>query len=547
MTILSMSVDLVLNLTLLVALSILSGFMDKRLRRESVLRALGQGALFAITTIIGMTRPLVLGPGLIFDGRSVMISLCALYFGPAAVAVAASASIAYRILLGGGGTLMGVAVAISSALIGILARARLNPEDRPPSPSKLYVFGLIVHIAMLIMTVFVPDRGGLLVLRRIGVPIIVLYPLATILAGKLLSDQLEARRALNALKASEERFKLSMEASNDGLWDLNVVTDEAYYNPAYYRILGYEPGEFPALGSSWRSRVDPEDRDRAVAGNLACIEGGRDYLEAEFRMRTKDGRRRWIYSRGKVISRDASGRALRMVGTHVDITERKTIEDELKRSLEEKEILLQEVHHRVKNNLSIISSLLNLQSSMINTPEQALEAFRNSRERIQAMSLVHEELYKSRDYSRVNMDQYIGKLLDQLAMAYGQDRGITLTCRIEDVELDVSTSIPCGLILNELITNAYKYAFPGDRTGTIRIHLFVTPEGTAEMTVADDGIGLPAGVDPEKAGSLGLTLVRLLVEQLRGTLRMSAEYGSTFTIRFPVHGDSRKETGGDHA
>ncbi len=542
-----MSVDLVLNLTLLVALSILSGFMDKRLKRTSVLRALGQGALFAVTTIIGMTRPLVLGPGLIFDGRSVMISLCALYFGPAAVAVAASASIVYRVVLGGSGTLMGVAVALSSAIIGIIARARLNPEERPPSPTRLYIFGLIVHFAMLCMTVFLPGGSGILVLRRIGIPIIVLYPLATILAGKLLSDQLEARRALNALKASEERFKLSMEASNDGLWDLNVLTDDAYYNPAYYRILGYEPGEFPALGSSWRSMVDPEDRDRAVAENLACIEGGREYLETEFRMRTKDGRQRWIFSRGKVISRDASGLALRMVGTHVDITERKNIEEELKKSLEEKEILLREVHHRVKNNLSIISSLLNLQSSMLKTPEQALEAFRNSRERIQAMSLVHEELYKSRDYSRINMDQYIGRLLDQLTLAYGQDRGITLTRRIENVELDVSTSIPCGLILNELITNAYKYAFPGSRTGTIRIQLSILQDGSAEMSVSDDGVGLPEGIDFENTDSLGLTLVRLLVEQLRGTLSMSAEDGSTFTIRFPAHGDSGNGTGGDHA
>ncbi len=547
MTWISASVDLVLNLTLLVSLSILSGFMDKRMKKETLLRELLQGALFAVTTLVGMTRPLVLGPGLIFDGRSVMISLCALYFGPYAAAVAAGASIAYRVILGGSGTLMGVAVALSSAVIGIIARARIDPEHRPPSPTRLYVFGLAVHVAMLCMTVFVPDRGGLLVLRRIGIPIIVLYPLATILAGKILSDHVEARRALEALRASEERFKLSMEASNDGLWDLDVRTGSAYYNPAYFRILGYEPGDFPALGSSWSSLVHPEDRERALARNRSCIEEGRDFLETEFRMLAKDGGVRWIYSRGKVIARDASGRALRMVGTHVDITDRKRIEEELKRNVEEKEILLREVHHRVKNNLSIISSLLNLQSSMIKTPEQALAAFQNSRERIQAMSLVHEELYKSMDYSRVDMEEYVGKLLAQLAFAYGEDRGITLTRRIQNVELDVSTSIPCGLILNELITNAYKYAFPEGRAGTILIDLRITPEGVAEMRVSDDGIGMPAGIDLETSDSLGLTLVRLLVDQLRGTLRMSTGDGTAFTIRFPVHEGSASGPGGDHA
>lgn len=530
---LAASVDLILNLTLLVSLTILAGFFDKRLKEKSLRRSVLQGALFAATTIIGMTRPLVLGPGLIFDGRSVMISLCALYFGPVSASIAAGAAIVYRVVLGGSGTGMGVAVALSSAALGIIVRVRHNPENGPFSSTRLYGFGVAVHVAMLCMTVFLPKGDGILVLRRIGIPILILYPLATILAGKILSDNLEARRTLEALRASEERFKLSMEATQDGLWDLDVPTDVAYYNPAYYEILGYAPGEFPGRGDSWKKLVHPEDRERAFAVNRACIEGAQDTLEIEYRMRAKDGSWRWIYSRGKVIARDESGTALRLVGTHVDVTERKRIEQELKESLEEKEILLREVHHRVKNNLSIISSLLNLQSSMIKTPEQALKAFQNSRDRIQAMSLVHEELYRSRDYSRVDMKEYVGRLLSHLGMVYGQDQGIDLSCRIEDVKLDVSTSIPCGLILNELITNAYKYAFPEGRTGSILIHLRLTPDGFAELTVSDDGIGIPPGIDLENSDSLGLTLVRLLVDQLKGSLSVTRAEGTTFNIRFP--------------
>jgi len=526
--------DLLLNLTLLVALSILSGFLEKRLPRTSSSGVLMQGALFGLTAILGMLRPLVLGPGLIFDGRSVMISLCALFFGPAAVAVAAFPVIAYRVSLGGPGMVMGVLTVISSSAIGLATRYRFKPVERPPTWLQLYVFGLVVHAAMLLGAFTIPESNGLATLQRIGLPVMLLYPLATILAGKILSDQVVALQNLTALRDSEERFKLSMEATSDGLWDLDVVTDRAYYNPAYYHILGYEPDEFEAEGQTWRRLLHPDDLEKALAADRACIEGERDFIDAEYRMKAKNGEWRWIYARGKCISRGKDGRALRLVGTHLDITDRKVAEERLVRSLAEKEVLLREVHHRVKNNLNVVSSLLNLQSAVIETPGQALAAFQNSRDRIMAMSLAHEELYKSQDYTQVDMSQYLGELFNQLLVAYDAEGRIKLSLDVRNIVLSVNAAIPCGLIINELITNAFKYAYPGGGHGEVRVTLSKPDDGSLELRTADDGIGFPVDHPAAGGSSLGLTLVKLLVDQLGGELEVSSHPGggSEFRIRF---------------
>lgn len=526
------SMDLLLNLTLLVSLSILSGFIEKRWPSTSRIGTLFQGALFAITALFGMLRPLVLSPGVMFDGRSVMISLCALFFGPLAVTIAGLPVIAYRLSMGGPGVYMGVLTVISSSAVGLWSRYRFKPLDNPPSGVQLYLFGLMVHVAMLAGAVTIPNSGGLALLRSIGAPVMVLYPLATLLAGKMLADQVASYRMLRALRESEERFKLSMEATSDGLWDLHVQSDEAYYNPAYYRILGYEPGEFTTTGAAWRSMVHPDDLPRALEANRRCIEDVQDLLDVEYRMRAKDGEWRWIYARGKCVERDAQGRGTRLVGTHVDMTERRTMEEQLKRNLVEKEVLLREVHHRVKNNLNIISSLLNLQSSMIKSPADAMSAFRNSRDRIMAMSLVHEQLYQSIDYAQVKMQEYVATLVAQLLVLYGQGRPVRIVFDASNVLLDVNTSIPCGLIMNELITNAFKYAFPDNRDGIITLAMRKSASHDVELEISDDGIGLPDGMDVETTDSLGLTLVRLLVEQLNGSLVVTREHGTSFHIQF---------------
>jgi PAS domain S-box-containing protein len=233
-----------------------------------------------------------------------------------------------------------------------------------------------------------------------------------------------------------------------------------------------------------------------------------------------------------------SGEVERFSTISMDITERKRADDQRRRSLEEKEVLLREVHHRVKNNLNIISSLLNLQSSVIHTPEQAMAAFQNSRDRIMAMALVHEELYRSQDYARVDMGEYLEKLTRQILQAHNSRGDIRVSAEAAGIVLSVSTSIPCGLILNELITNAFKHAFPKGGPGEIRIRFRAADDGYLELSVADNGVGLSEKHEGQSRGSLGLTLVRLLAKQLDGSMEISSDNGTYCRIRFPPEIDS---------
>ncbi len=216
-----------------------------------------------------------------------------------------------------------------------------------------------------------------------------------------------------------------------------------------------------------------------------------------------------------------------------DITERKQAEEQIQRDLRIKETLLQEIHHRVKNNFNVISSLLNLQSQQINTKEDAVNAFKESRHRIHSMLLVHENLYRARDISRINMKEYIDTMIQDLMPSYTQDKKIRLDLSVKDIYLDINAAVPCGLIINEIITNALKHAFEGLGEGRIWISFRLTEKGLYELIVRDDGIGLPSQLNIHQTESLGLKLISLLVRQIDGTMNVAREDGARFRIVFP--------------
>ena len=216
----------------------------------------------------------------------------------------------------------------------------------------------------------------------------------------------------------------------------------------------------------------------------------------------------------------------------IDITERKLAEAKIQTSLREKEILLQEVHHRVKNNLQVISSLLDLQSQEIED-KGMLELFRESQNRVQSMAIVHEKLYQSKDFAKINFAEYAESLTSYLFKAYVLNiNNITLDLDIADVNLNIDTAIPCGLIINELVSNALKYAFPYNTQGTIRIALHSESDNHLKLTVQDNGVGLPMNWDVKSVKSLGIQLVNILTKQLKGTIELDKSGGSKFIIRF---------------
>lgn len=216
------------------------------------------------------------------------------------------------------------------------------------------------------------------------------------------------------------------------------------------------------------------------------------------------------------------------------------IEDRLKQlkaSLREKDILLREVHHRVKNNLQVISSLIDLQAARQADPNVQV-LFRDARDRVRSMALVHEKLYQSEDLARTELSAYTRNLMKELFLAHGEQSGkIDLSLELESILLPVDRAIPCGLILNELATNSLKHAFVGRDRGAIRIELARMERGRARLTFRDDGRGFPTGMDWQATPSLGLRLIRMLSDQLSADLQLRHESGVTFELQFTVDGD----------
>jgi len=226
---------------------------------------------------------------------------------------------------------------------------------------------------------------------------------------------------------------------------------------------------------------------------------------------------------------------------HTDITERKKVEEQIKASLREKEILLREINHRVKNNLQIISSLLSLQADSIED-KQAQKLFEESQNRVRSMALIHEKLYQSKDFAHVNFGGYISNLATELFQFYKVNPSkIKLVLDTEDISIDVNTSIPCGLIINELITNVLKHAFPfstvssgngKDVLNEVSISL-KQMDSTIELTVSDNGVGIPSDIDFSHPKSLGLHLVHMLAEsQLNGNIELDRSHGTRLKIVF---------------
>lgn len=206
----------------------------------------------------------------------------------------------------------------------------------------------------------------------------------------------------------------------------------------------------------------------------------------------------------------------------------------LKATLREKEVLLKEIHHRVKNNLQVISSLLNLQSGSLTEPAVAA-MFTESQNRIKSMALIHEKLYQSKDLARIDFAEYVRNLTNHLYRSYVVNASlIKLQLAVEDLHLNVDTAIPCGLLLNELVSNSLKYAFPHGRRGEISLRLTRLTASELVLIVRDNGVGLPPGLDIQNTKSLGLKLVQMLTKQLKGTLTCRAEAGTEFQLVFPA-------------
>jgi len=380
-------------------------------------------------------------------------------------------------------------------------------------------------------------------------------------------DQSEQER----LRAERERF-FALTLDLVGVSDLDKGLFRQV-NPAWTQVLGFEPEEI--IGRPWQEFVHPEDQAATQAAIREAAQGAglRGFVN---RWRTKGGDWRWLSWNAQpdralgvayAVARDVTGERLaaqklraaneelaamneeltssneemaalneEMTSTNeellAEISRRSGAEDLLRASLAEKEVLLKELHHRVKNNLQVVSSLLGLQAGSVTDPA-ALALFEEGKNRIASMALVHEELYRSDDLSRVDLRQYLEKLARRLAGSLARDAAVDLALDLESILLSVDTAIPCGLLVNELVTNALKHGLAGREVLRLAVRAR-REQDRVLLRVADDGPGFPAHLDFRNTESLGMQLVVHLAEQLQGVLELEPGPGCAFSLSFPL-------------
>jgi PAS domain S-box-containing protein len=336
------------------------------------------------------------------------------------------------------------------------------------------------------------------------------------------------RQAEEALRESEEMFRTVVENSQSGIVLINDEFRPVYANDELLKIIGYSRREL--LRQDFRRLLDEESRELIIDRYHRRQKGEDVPSRYEFTFVRKDGQKRLMEISSSVI-KDSKNRSL-TISQMRDITEERQADERLRASMKEQEVLLKEIHHRVKNNLQIISSLLNLQSQHIQDPA-ALAMFQESRLRVRSMAMVHEKLYRSKDLSHVDFKEYIPSLAYHLFQIYGvNSEAIALTIDVDDAYLDINSAIPCGLLVSELISNTLKHAFPDGRRGEVKVRMKPLADGFMELVVSDNGIGLEKDLDLKNTDSFGLQLVDMLTEQLQGTVAIDRNGGTSITVRF---------------
>jgi PAS domain S-box-containing protein len=331
-----------------------------------------------------------------------------------------------------------------------------------------------------------------------------------------------------ALEESRDLFKTLIDAAPDIVYFKdaecrNVIVNQAYlesFQIEKSRVIDRRDEDF--MPASLAENCRRSDRRVFQSGKMVVSE--LENLEEDGKITVFETRK------SPIMARD--GRVKGLIGISRDISERKKMEYELRKALGEKTVMLQEIHHRVKNNLQIVTSLLNLQMEGVEDPA-VRGLFQETRSRIKSMALIHEQLYRSANLNQIDFKHYLHRLTDHLRHSHGfPDRRIKLEIQAEETFLNITAAVPCGLLINELVSNAFIHGFPGNREGRIRVILKQKSPKTYFLAVEDDGVGLPEGLDPEKTESLGLQLVKLLSRQLGGKLNWSSRGGTRFHILF---------------
>jgi len=368
-----------------------------------------------------------------------------------------------------------------------------------------------------------------------------IYLLVASLTVLVLSTVFYERQQNEAgLRRSQALLAETESVAHVGSWRLDLRTGKNYWSDEMHRLFALPPGELQNDPlHAIQMRVHPEDVDR-VRGILDLGLETRQPVSLDYRVCLPDGSQRLLHNEGRLIL-DAGGQALAFSGYVQDITQSRLAEQQLQQTLKEKETLLRELYHRTNNNMQVISSLLAMQAveyldgSPADEHVQALVS--EAQARIQSMALVHRKLYQSQNLSSINFGAYLADLVSLVQQSQSSTAGrVRFVIATEDIPVSIDLAMPCGLVANELLTNALKHAFPGQRAGTVFVRLSQaagSPAGCICLEIGDDGVGLPPGIDPRRSERLGMQGIFSLVEtQLHGRVALLPSPGTHWRIEF---------------
>ncbi len=519
--------ELIYNLSLLVALCVFSGFLEDRFDHRTLRGKWLQGMLFGLIAVVAMMYPYHFAEGIQFDGRTIVVSLGTFFFGPLAGAVSTVMAVVYRLWLGGGGMVGGVITVGFSFLIGwLFYNLYKRPGFPKPGKRKLLVFGFLVHVMMLVSMAALPGELIQEAYRRVSLTIILIYPMTTMLIGKILLDQLERREHLEQLTDSEAKFRQLIASSDDIIFTMDKQMRHTGVYGCWLEKLGYKADDI--IGRTATEIFGREEGNYQESYYQKALAG--ETVAYEWNAEGPDGP---LYFQTKVSPiHNGKGEIIGMVGIARLINELKQAQKQLSKSLREKDVLLSEIHHRVKNNMAIISSLLTLQSRRKLDPASR-KLLVDTENRVHSMALLHEMVYERKNFSEIDMSELLQRLASLLSDSFNmEDHSIAIKIEAESITLDMGTSIPFSLLVNELVTNAYKHAFVENDGGQIEIR-FHESNDEYELVVSDDGIGVEDVDELRYPESFGYTIIHGLVRQIRGDIRIeNPGTGLRVKIRF---------------